>query len=58
MQSKMDALSAFCIRGSPFSDPDEDCENLSHKHDRARYGFKRSSKSHTDLKLLRAQNLS
>lgn len=36
MQSKMDALSAFCIRGLPFSDPDEDCEkkkkkNLSHK---------------------------
>lgn len=37
MQSKMDALSAFSIRGSPFSDPDEDCENLSHKHDRARH---------------------
>lgn len=46
MQSKMDGMSAFSIMGSPFSDPDEDCENLSHRHDRARYGFKWSSKSH------------
>lgn len=36
MQSKMDGMSAFSIMGSPFSDPDEDGENLSHKRDRAR----------------------
>lgn len=52
MQSKMDGMSVFSIMGSPFSDPDEDWENLSHKHDRARYGFKWTSKSHIDLKLL------
>lgn len=52
MQSKMDGMSVFSIMGSPLSDPDEDWENLSHKHDRARYDFKWSSKSHIDLKLL------
>lgn len=52
MQSKMDEMSVCSIMGSPFSDPDEVWENLSHKHDRARYNFKWSSKSHIDLKSL------
>lgn len=40
VQSMMDGMSASSIMGSTFSDPDEDRENLPHKHDRARYDLK------------------
>lgn len=34
MQSKMNGMSVFPIMGSPFTDPDESCENLSQKRDK------------------------